>query len=138
MGVVLLASVLGGELRTGGLVPPALVLGIIGFPGVVLVSQWLRARRDPRRFDATGPLGTAVNMAIVAVLYFGPWYVRPVWFASDAVLVFYGASMLLAALRGYGGCEVLAASNWLLRRDDQVGCLVFAPVDRLERRRLAS
>jgi hypothetical protein len=41
--------------------------------------------------------------------------------------------MLLAALRGDGGCEVLAVSNWLLRRDDQVGCMVFWPVDQLER-----
>ena len=44
------------------------------------------------------------------------------------------ASMLLAALRGYAGCEVLAVSNWLLRRDDQVGCAVFWPIDQLERR----
>jgi hypothetical protein len=43
--------------------------------------------------------------------------------------------MLLAALRGYAGCEVLAISNWLLRRDDQVGCLVLSPIDELERRR---
>jgi hypothetical protein len=134
VGVVLLGSVLGGELRAGGLVIPSLVLGLVGFPSVVLASQWLRARRDPSRFQATGPLGMTLNMGIVAVLFFGPWYVRPVWFVSDAVLVFYGASMLLAALRGYGGCEVLAVSNWLLRRDDQVGCLVFAPVDLLERR----
>jgi hypothetical protein len=28
---------------------------------------------------------------------------------------------------------VLAVSNWLLRRDDQVGCVVFWPVDHLER-----
>jgi len=49
-------------------------------------------------------------------------------------MIFYCASMLLAAARGYGGCEVLAVSNWLLRRDDQIGCLVFAPVDALERR----
>jgi hypothetical protein len=53
---------------------------------------------------------------------------------SDAALLFYGASMLLAAARGYAGCEVLAVSNWLLRRDDQVGCLVFSPIDGLERR----
>ena len=46
--------------------------------------------------------------------------------------------MLLAALRGYAGCEVLAISNWLLRRDDQVGCMVFAPVEDLERRVLVS
>ena len=53
---------------------------------------------------------------------------------SDAALLFYGASMLLSAARGYAGCEVLAVSNWLLRRDDQVGCLVFSPIDQLERR----
>jgi hypothetical protein len=48
--------------------------------------------------------------------------------------LFYGTSMLLAAGRGYAGCEVLAIPNWLLRRDDQIGCLVFSPIDRLERR----
>jgi hypothetical protein len=48
-----------------------------------------------------------------------------------------GASMWLAALRGYAGCEVLAASNWLLGRDDQVGCAVFWPVDQLEHHRTA-
>ena len=42
--------------------------------------------------------------------------------------------MLLAALRGYSGCEVTAISNWILGRDDQVGCLVLGPVDDLERR----
>jgi len=49
--------------------------------------------------------------------------------------VFYGTSMLLAAARGYAGCEVLAVSNWLLRRDDQIGCVVFGPVDGAERQR---
>jgi hypothetical protein len=39
--------------------------------------------------------------------------------------------MLLAALRGCASCEGLAISNWLLRRDDQVGCVVFAPTDHL-------
>jgi hypothetical protein len=28
---------------------------------------------------------------------------------------------------------VLAVSNWLLRRGDQVGCLLFAPIDHAER-----
>lgn len=42
--------------------------------------------------------------------------------------------MLIAAARGYAGCEVLAVPNWILRRDDQVGCLIFSPVDRLEQR----
>jgi hypothetical protein len=38
----------------------------------------------------------------------------------------------VTALRGYRGCEVLALSNWLLRRDEQVGCVVFFPIDQLE------
>jgi hypothetical protein len=54
---------------------------------------------------------------------------------SDAALLFYGASMWLASVRGYAGCEVLAASNWLLGRDDQVGCALFWPVDQLEHHR---
>jgi hypothetical protein len=37
--------------------------------------------------------------------------------------------MVLAALRGYAGCEMLALSNWLLRRYDQIACAVFMPID---------
>ena len=52
---------------------------------------------------------------------------------TGAAFLSYGASLLLAAVHGYAGCEVLAVSNWLLRRDDQVGCLVLSPIDQLER-----
>jgi len=122
-----------GQLRTG-FEPLGVLLGLIGFPAVLLVWQWLRARRDATPFEATGPVGTVINMAIFLALFLTPWYARAFSFTSDAALVFYGASMLLAALRGYGGCEVLAISNWLLRRDDQVGCFVLSPVDYLEHR----
>jgi hypothetical protein len=123
------------SLLTSGPWLPPLALGLVGFPAVLLASQWLRALRDPSRLQATGPLGTTLNMLLFAALFLTPWYARPLSVTSDAALVFYGASMLLAALRGYAGCEVLAFSNWVLRRDDQVGCLVFAPIDHLEHRR---
>ena len=73
-------------------------------------------------------------MLVFFALFLTPWYAPPLSFTSDAALVFYGGSMLLAAVRGYAGCEVLAISNWALHRDDQVGCLVLSPVDHLERR----
>ncbi len=111
------------------------MLGLVGFPAVLLAWQWLRARRSRLRLQATGPLGHALNPAVFLALYLAPWYAPALWFASDAALVFYGTSMVLAALRGYAGCEVLAVSNWLLGRNDQVGCVVFSPIDRLERRR---
>ena len=53
---------------------------------------------------------------------------------DPAALVWLGVSMLLAAWRGYAGCESLAISNWLLRRDDQVSCVVFWPLDEVETR----
>jgi len=133
IGLVLLASVLSGE-ASRGWHPAAWVLALVVFPAMALAAAWLRARRHPAGLRATGPAGHAVNAAVFAAMYATPWYVPPLGFTSDAALLFYGASMLVAAARGYAGCEVLAVPNWLLRRDDQVGCLVFAPVDALERR----
>ncbi len=110
------------------------MLGLVGFPALLLGWQWWRARRSPGRFEATGPVAQVLNIVVFAALYFAPDDVPALWATSDAALAFYGVSMLLAALRGYAGCEVLAISNWLLRRDDQLGCLLFGPVDYLERR----
>jgi hypothetical protein len=49
-----------------------------------------------------------------------------------ALWVWLGASMLLAAARGYGGCEVLAFPNAITGRRDRIGCLLFTPIDRAE------
>ena len=49
-----------------------------------------------------------------------------------------GASLVLAAVRGYGGCEILAFPNVLTGRRDRVGCIAFTPIDRAEARRRAS
>jgi len=114
--------------------PEDVLLGLVVFPGAVVVWQRWRARRRPARLDATGPLGFVLNVAAFLALYLTPLYAPALTPTSDGVLIFYGTSMLLAALRGYSGCEVLAVSNLLLRRDDQVGCLLFSPIDTLEQR----
>jgi hypothetical protein len=134
VGLALLGVVLASQLLNG-FEPASLALGLVGFPATLLALQWLRARRDPTRFEATSPAAAVLNGLVFLALLLTPWYARPLAVSSDATLLFYGASMLLAALRGYGGCEVLAFSNWVLRRDDQVGCFFFGPLDHLERRR---
>jgi hypothetical protein len=136
IGLVLLGSVVSGE-ASRGWHPAAWVLALLVFPVAALAAAWLRARRHQSGLRATGPAGHAVNAAVFAALYATPWYAPPLGFTSDAALIFYGASLLLAAARGYAGCEVLAVPNWLLHRDDQVGCIVFTPVDAAERRRAA-
>lgn len=58
--------------------------------------------------------------------------------AEVALPVWLGASMLVAAARGYSGCEVLALPNLLTGRRDHVGCIVYTPIDRAEARRRAN
>ena len=132
VGVLLLSTTLDGPHIVDGVRLGAWPLGLLGFPAIAVGAQWLRSRRGAPPLRATGPIGHAVNLAVFLALYGTTWYAPQLAVVSDATVVFYGASMLLAAARTYAGCEVLAVSNWILRRDDQVGCALFWPVDTLE------
>ncbi len=133
VGVSLFGSVTYGHV-VGDFRPGPWLLGLIGFPSVLVGWQRWRSRRNHARLEATGAVPQVLNVAAFLALYLTPDYASALAATSDAALVFYGTSMLIAARRGYGGCEVLAVSNWLLGRDDQLGCLLFAPVDHLEGR----
>ena len=126
LGLLYLAFTDGGK-PEWGLQWQGPLLGLIAFPAILMLGQALRLRFTTATLNATGPIGFAVNFGIGAVLYSIP-------FTRDAMLLFYGSSLLLAAVRGYAGCESLAITNWILRRDDQVGCVVFSPVDAIESR----
>lgn len=102
-------------------------LGVVVFPGVLLLTQWLRARVRPSAAAATGQAGFWLSTAVAVLLFVVPE-------TRSAAFLFYGVSLLLAGARGYAGCEVLAIPNWLLRREDQVGCIVLSPIDAAERR----
>lgn len=131
VGLALVGSVVEGHVA-GTFHPWPWLLGFVGLPAVVLAWQRWRTDRHAWRLDATGPVAHILNIAVFLALYLTPWYAPALSMTSDAALLFYGVSMLLAAARGYAGCEVLALSNWLLRRDDQIGCMVFGPVDAAE------
>ena len=108
------------------------LLGAVVMPGVLIAWQWARVRRDSTPIRATGRASHVATLSAFLVLYLTPWYAPALSVTSGAALIFFGGSMLVAAVRGYRGCEVLAVSNWLLRRNDQVGCVLFSPVDRVE------
>ncbi len=114
-----------GALKHGAIDWNAMVLGLILFPSVLLFWHRWRLRRTAAPLRATGPAALLVNHGVVVLLVILPS-------TRDAAALFYGASMILAAVRGYAGCEVLAISNWLLGRNDQVGCLLFSPIDAIE------
>jgi hypothetical protein len=134
IGLALVGSVAHGHWARGWH-PIAWLLGLVGLPAVVLAWQWWRARHNSTPLRATGPVGHAVNLGVFLALYLTWWYAPALDVTSDAALLFYGGSMLVAAVRGYAGCEILAVSNLLLHRDDRIGCAPFWPIDAVEARR---
>lgn len=75
-------------------------------------------------FKLYGLLGYALNYGIA----FGLWLMWPL-----PALLFFGVSLLLAGVRGYVGCEILALSNLLKGRRDELACAILSPVDNIER-----
>jgi hypothetical protein len=102
-------------------------VGLVVAPAVVTAALWLRERCGAAPLRATGPLVHIANAVVLVALFFLPATAGPAF-------VFYGFSMLVAAATRSGGCEVTAISNALLRRDDQIGCPLFAPVDLVAQR----
>ena len=103
---------------------------IVGFAvlPLIMVAVGLGVRRyasGPIRL--TGPLGIALNFAVIVAL------VSTDYTAGGAIL-FYGASMLVAAWLGQPGCEGTVVPNLVLRRDDQIGCPTLFLIDDAEAR----
>lgn len=124
-GLALLYVAGGASLASWGIEPQDAVIGLIVLPAL-MVALGLAARRyahGPLRF--TGPLGIAVNLAVIVALIANE-------FTGGGATIFYGTTMLIAAWRGQAGCESTVISNWLLGRDDQIGCPPFTPIDEVE------
>ena len=103
-------------------------IGLVGFPAAVSVAMALRGKRaSPLRWYGLAGYG-------LTFLVWGAAYSL----APVPTLLFGSAAQLLAAARGYAGCELLAVSNWLRRRDDQIACPVHSIVDAAESRASAA
>lgn len=100
------------------------IIGLGAFPAVVTLVLSLR-RRDAAPLRLVGPGGYGLNILIWVIAF----NVAPM-----PTLLFAGATQVLAAARGYAGCELFAVSNWLRQRDDQIGCPVHSPIDGWEAR----
>jgi hypothetical protein len=105
--------------------PEDAVIGLVAVPAL-MVGVGLVARRyaaGPIQF--TGPLGVALNLAVIVALLAND-------FTGGGATIFYGATLLIAAWRGQAGCEGTVVSNLVLGRNDQIGCPTFTPIDEIE------
>lgn len=105
-------------------------LGLALFPGVMLAFALAAGARGHGPVRQTGSLAVCLNCLVIVGLLSNPY-------TRGGAELFYGTTLFIAAWRGQPGCEATVISNWLLRRNDQVGCPVFSPIDRAEARRHA-
>lgn len=99
-----------------------LVIGLVVAPGLLTLAILFRGRKAPRLHLGHGA-ACLVALATVGLAQFYP----------VAVLITVSAPLLLLAAVGRNGCELLAVSNLVLRRNDYLFCLPFSPIDRWER-----
>ncbi len=100
-------------------------IGIIGIPVLVAIFQKVRLHFFDQPLQATGFVGTVLNLTFLAILFNLELF-------HNATFFYLGFSMLLAAVIGYAGCETMAISNLILNRKDEVGCVLFSPFDYIE------
>ncbi len=108
-----------------------LVLGLIGLYVLIhiLVS---------RRIFSFGPsLGTVVASGLLIALYVAGTSALPIVGHGKgqlAAVTFLGISLVLAGVRSTPGCELMAIPDVLLGKHTELACLIFSPLDRLERK----
>ncbi len=108
-----------------------LIVGLIGIYSVLhmAVSQ--------RIVPSGSGLAAIVANGLLVVLYFIGATGLPVVGGGKgalAAVTFLGISLVVAGVRAAPGCEVMAIPGLLFGKHTDLGCLIFSPLDRLERK----
>ncbi|TAN05892.1 MAG: hypothetical protein EPN38_09655 [Rhodanobacteraceae bacterium] len=106
--------------------PLAQTLGILAF----------EARGKHRTTLSVAQVRLWIRVYVIAVLV-AVALLRNLDAAVGTVAFAFGWAMALAAVCRYGGCEVMAVPNLLLRRNYVAFCCLFSPVDELEQKAAA-
>jgi hypothetical protein len=134
LGVLLLGSITG--FYVDGSRQFVLTSAAVG-AGLVVVYTVMHPRIGRRAAGAgpwLGSIAALIPLIAVYVLGAGGGVIFGAGEGQLGALTFLGASLIVAGLRGDSGCEGMALPSALVGRRSQVGCLVFSPLDRLERR----
>jgi hypothetical protein len=114
---------------------------LIVLPALSVALDRLLAAGVTRLAEVSGRLASDVTRtwtvhltALVAILASATalTYVTPI--DAGAIWLFFGVSLVVAAVRGDAGCEAVAIPNAIFRRRERTGCVAFALVDSLEGR----
>ncbi len=108
-----------------------LMLGLIGVYSLIHIVV-------SRRIIAFGPcVGAALAAGLLVTLYVAGASGLPILGHGKgqlAAATFLGISLVVAGLRAAPGCEVMAIPGLLFGKHTELACLIFSPLDRLERK----
>ena len=108
-----------------------LVLGLIGVYSIIHIVV-------SRRVVAFGPcLGAIVALGPLVALYVAGASGLPILGRGKgqlAAVTFLGISLVVAGVRAAPGCEVMAIPELLFGKHTELACLIFSPLDKLERK----
>ncbi len=108
-----------------------LILGLVGIYSLINIVV-------SRRIVAFGPyLGAIVANGVLVALYVAGASGLPILGHGKgqlAAVTFFGVSLVVAGVRAAPGCEVMAIPGLLFRQHTELACLIFSPLDRLERK----
>ena len=108
-----------------------LVLGLIGVYSLIHIVV-------SRRMITFGPcFGAVVANGLLVALYVAGSSGLPILGRGKgqlAAVTFLGVSLVVAGVRAAPGCEVMAIPGLLFGKHTELACLIFSPLDRLERK----
>ncbi len=107
-----------------------LMLGLIGLYSIIHVVS--------RRIVAFGHcFGAVLALGPLVGMYFAGGPGSPIFGHGEgrvAAVTFLGVTLVVAGLRATPGCEVMAIPGLLFGKHSELACLIFSPLDRLERK----
>jgi hypothetical protein len=106
-----------------------LMLGLIGVYSLIHITV-LRTTVAPW-------LGAVVANGFLVAVYIAGAFGSPIVGHGKgqlAAVTFLGISLIVAGVRAAPGCEVMAIPGLLFGKHTELACLIFSPLDRLERK----
>ncbi len=108
-----------------------LMLGLTGIYSLIHVVI-------SRRIVAFGPcLGAVVAVGLLVALFIASVPGSPILGHGEgelAAVTFLGISLVVAGVRAAPGCELMAIPGLLFGKHTELACVIFSPLDRLERK----
>jgi hypothetical protein len=95
LGIILFGSVVYGHFIKSPFRPLPWVIGLLIFPALFITWQYLRERGETARLEANSAIASVLNVVIFFAFYFTYVYAPSIDFMTDAVVIFYGLSMLM-------------------------------------------